>query len=126
MCSIKEKKKRLGNNTQLKASSVLEVVTSLIIITIIFGLFASIYVKIVQSGYTLSHAKANSLLTLESLDTKKNKSFFNETKVIDNITIIKRVEIYQGIDRLFKIDLEAQNNDKKLLARRKELFLDEE
>lgn len=123
MYFIKVKKKLLGSNT-LPSSSILEVITSLVIIVVIFVLFTSVYVRVIQSSYTLSHIKANSLLTIEALDTKKNKAFFNENKVVDNITITKQVEVYQGISNLYKIILIAENTEKKKLAEYKELFLD--
>lgn len=109
------------------ASSIIEVIVAMVTVMIVFSLGMMIYVNVVKSSVSMQQMTLTLELKQISTQTLKDKSFFDDEIPFGNNTIIKRVSKYNDIENLYLIELEAQNPEEKVLAKRRELlYLQEE
>lgn len=106
----------------LKASSLVEVIIAMVVITLVFGLTLVIYLNVVRSSSLFPKLKASSLLDQVALQTKTEKRFFEETLETGGYHIHKQVSIYRGNERLLLIRLQATDPEGTVLAERNELI----
>lgn len=110
-------------NTKIPATTLIEVLISLTIISISVGIAMMIYTNILYSNRNNVKMKANLLLNEISIEAQKNKDYSDTEINTDNFVITKKVEPYNHIEFLYTMNLEAKDKDGKKLAERKELVL---
>ncbi len=110
-------------NTKIPATSLIEVLMALSIITISVGVAMMIHTNILYSNRNSMKMKANLLMNEMSIEAKKNKDFADTEVNTDNVFISKKIESYNNIEFLYQMSFEARDNDGKKLGERKELVL---
>ena len=108
---------------KLSAATMLEVVTEMVIIMIIFAVSMVMFVRITGAGITLEKTNASLLLNKSAFETKQEQSFSDDESKIGELIIKKTIEPYGANPALILLKLEAKTNDGKLIATRKELIL---
>ncbi|PHS04930.1 MAG: hypothetical protein COA88_13030 [Kordia sp.] len=101
----------LLRNCKLQASSLVESVMAIAIISICISIATLVYVRLIQSDYEIAYYKAKQKITFLHLETIEEQLFENETYILDSYTIIKLVKEHSpGINQ---IDFELQTKTKK-------------
>ena len=110
-------------NKKLQASSMLEVITAMVIIMIIFAVATTMFVKVTSSGFTLEKINAQLLLNNKAIDSKLKQNFKEEETKEGEITIKQSIKPYGSNSSLILLHLEAFDNSNKKVADKKELVL---
>lgn len=109
---------------KLPASTLVEVLVSMVLIMIAFGLGLSVYFSILNSDSNRLELEASLLLNEVVEETHLRQSWFNETIQLDVFTIEKTLSPYEGMrDRLQTLSVIAYNKDGKAIASCKELII---
>jgi len=101
----------LLRNCKLQASSLIESVMAIAIISICISMATLVYVKLLRSDYELAYYKAKQKIALLHLETIEKQLFDDEVYSFESYTIIKQVKEYSfGINQ---VDFELKTNTKK-------------
>ena len=110
-------------NTKISATTLIEVLMSLSIITISVGIAMMIHTNIIYSNRNSLKMKANLLINEISIESKKNKDFADNEAYSDNLIVYKKVESYKNIEFLYQMSFVVRDVEGRKLADRKELVL---
>ena len=101
----------LLRNCKLQASSLVESVMAIAIISICISIATLVYVRLLQSDYEIAYYKAKQKITFLHLETIEKQLFENETYSFESYTITKLVAAYSyGVNQ---VDFELQTKTKK-------------
>jgi hypothetical protein len=114
--------KRLLKHSKLKASTLIEVTTALVLISMVFTMALVIYLNVQRSGFS-GRKLQNSVLMDEAYnEVMKTKEFRDREMNYDDVTLSQIVNRQdQG---LVMLRFEIRNEDGKLLSERKYLVYD--
>ena len=112
-------------NKKLKASTLVEALTAMVIVMLALGVFTTIYVNVIKSGEYHRKTQAALLLDKIAVETKQNKIFLDEKIKTGGFVLEKKVTPYNGASNLSLLSLKAFDGKEKLLAERNELILTE-
>ncbi len=106
---------KLSIKSKLAASSIIEVLISMVVIMVVFGIAMMIYANIVQSSLSVTKIRAQAILnqTLQADETSANSS--STTFTVDNLNIEQTVKNYNNEPNLTEIDLAAYDTNGKQL-----------
>lgn len=107
---------------KLKATTLIEVLVAMIIILLSFGTGMMIYNNILNSDNGYEKMKSRLILNEIAIETKKEKTFFDEIKEEETFTIHKSIEQYKDKKNLSLLHLKAFNKQGRLIAEKKELI----
>ena len=110
---------------KIKSSSILEVVVSLVLITIVFSISFMIYHNVMRSGISIQQMLASKKIEGYFTKTKTEKSFVNETIEEDDFIIQKKVSQFDNQPKIYKIEFEAYNKEQRLLAYQRSIWVKE-
>jgi Tfp pilus assembly protein PilV len=108
---------KLSIKSKLAASSIIEVLISMVVIMVVFGIAMMIYANIVQSSLSVTKIRAQAILnqTLQADETSANSS--STTFTVDNLNIEQTVKNYNNEPNLTEIDLAAYDaNGQQLIT----------
>jgi len=110
---------------RVNASSVLEVVISMVIIIVVFDIAMMIYTNITRQSLSGQKIKAQAVLgsMLKYIDGSNSNSY--QQSVVDGFTIERSVKHYAGNDKLLEVDLKAYDGNHLLLAELNQLLIQE-
>gem|GEM_PF-2778550 len=101
----------LLRNCKLQASSLIESVMAIAIISICISMATLIYVKLLQSDYEIAYYKAKQKIALFHLETIEEQLFEDEVYNFESYKITKQVKEYSlGVNQ---VDFELQTKTKK-------------
>ena len=63
---------------KVKAATLVETIVALVIILVITGITVTVFVRVTATGFSMKQMRAASLLNRYSMETKKQKSYFDE------------------------------------------------
>ena len=109
---------------RLKATSIVESITAMVIILLSFGVGMMIYMNVLRSEKLISKARANLILNQVLSKTKEEKSFKNEKMNNEHIRIIKSVSNYPDALKAHAIKLEAFNTKGEFILVIKEIVFE--
>jgi competence protein ComGF len=108
---------------RLPASSLLEVMVALVVISAVFALSMGLYVNVTSSSYHLQQGKA--FLELERLaaETKKEQKLVDENIVLPTFSIEKKIKEYSAQKGVLHLHLVARDAENKVLAELHQLVI---
>ncbi|HWZ23308.1 MAG TPA: hypothetical protein VNW06_11675 [Cytophagaceae bacterium] len=109
---------------KLKASSLIEITVAMVIITFIFTMAFSIYVRVIASDLSISEFKMVKKLDQLSWESKRDKRFISEDIIENNYTIEKKITTDSSNSKLLLMELTAYDQDQKIVAQKKELIIE--
>jgi hypothetical protein len=112
-----------GINIRIKASSLLESLIAMTLITIVFLLTTQLFVNVVGSGFSLAKFNAELVLDDVAIELSGSKSHFDAAFERSNLKIIKKVVKYKDSENLLYVNLQAFDMENTKLAERRELIL---
>jgi len=102
----------LLNSRKITSATLIEVVVSLVIIMIVFGIAMTIYINVLGSSSSERVLDINLLLKELSEETIDTNRLFDERIERDGIRIIKSVEEYNGVKGLVHLHFEVVDGGK--------------
>jgi type II secretory pathway pseudopilin PulG len=99
-------------NKKVQASSLLEVLVSMVIIMIVFTLAIGVYSKVTNSGISINDKQIQQQMQSIISASGENKEWDNESFEINNINFSKTVSNYNNYTDLYLIEVEAKKNGK--------------
>lgn len=107
---------------KLKASTLVESLVAMVILSIVFAVGLVTYLNTVKSSVTFQMVKARAMLRENAIDAYRNKKLFDEVIEKDGITITKTISNYPASDNLIILELEAENAEKRKLGSWREII----
>ena len=109
---------------QLPASTLVEVLVSMAIVMIAFGLGLSIYFTVLNSDRNRMELEAGLLINEMAAESHAQNVWLNETVKLDALTLEKTLTPYEGMtDRLQTLTITAYNKQGRVVAQCKELVI---
>lgn len=109
-------RRKLRVDTRVKASTLLEVVVSMIIIIAVFGIAMMIYANVTRMSLSAQKIKAQAILSQIMKDIDDSELSSGQTTVIDDLTIERSVKPYAESNKLLEVDLKAYDKNHLPLA----------
>lgn len=109
--------------TKLKASTVLEVVISMVIIVVVFGIAMMIYTNVTHMSLSGQKIKAQAVLTKIMKDAEATGQPLEQEMTIDDLTIESSIKHDVQNDQLLEADLKAYDENHQLLAELRQLII---
>lgn len=107
---------------KIKASSLLEIVVALVLITAVFSIGLMIMINVLRTTYTPEAMRISGRLEELAGQTKREKTFFDEQIAEGTIRFYKEVSAYSGTARLWRLRITAVNAQGNILQERNELI----
>ena len=101
---------------QLPASSILEVIVSMVIIVIVFGIAMMIYTNVLRLSLSIKKLKVEALLQETMLKAERNTENITQSVTISDFRIEQEVKPYQDIAGLTEIHLTAFDANQQKIA----------
>lgn len=108
-------------NRKVSASTLLEVIISLVIIMAVFTAAIAIYAKISTSELSLSRRQAQQQMQEMIQEVKEKKDWENETLQVKDIIYEKEITAYADYSDLYQVKIKAFQNE-KLISSMKEVI----
>jgi type II secretory pathway component PulJ len=108
-------RRELSIQTRVKASTILEVVVSMVIIILVFGIAMMIYTNVLRMSLSVKKIKAQALLqeTLLKAETTKDRS--TQSLIMDDLRIEQEIKPFNNDSLLSEIHLTAYDaNQQKI------------
>lgn len=108
--------RELTSLSKIRASTILEVLISMVIIMIVFGIAMMIYANVIQSSISTKKIRADAILN--DIMLKDENTLDNESRsiTIDDLSIQQNVSVYHDDKNLTEIDLAAYDANKTKIA----------
>lgn len=129
MCGSVRKKencKMVGISHKLKASTLVESIIAMVIITLCLSIGVMIYINVINADKQLSSQKASFILANEANRIKTEKNFISTTTNINEWMIEKDISKYEGTENVYLLKLILKDANNKVISIHNELFLKEE
>jgi len=110
-------------NSSLKASTLMESLVAMVIIVVSLGVGTMIYSNVLNSDKQVLQLKATCILDQQAAQTKTEKSFLDDEKLLGNWKIKKKVDLYDQTKNLYQLTFSAFDGNGQLIAIRKELII---
>jgi len=95
-------------STKVSGSTLIEVVIATVIILAVFTLAMGIFIKVTQSGYSVSRTSARQQMQYIVDQSIRDRDYEDEILEADSIAYEKTVVPYSGYDDLLLIQVEAR------------------
>lgn len=89
--------------TRFVATTIIESMVAMVIIVLSFGVGMMIYMNVIGGDQLIAKTKADILLQDELVQTKKMKRFYNETKKLEGMLVVKEVVPYLDQENAFTV-----------------------
>jgi Tfp pilus assembly protein PilV len=99
---------------KVNASTLIEVLVSMVIIMGVFAVAMGIYIKIMSSGFSLTHKQVQQQMQNIMQQSRENKDFSEGSVKLEDIEYHKKVRTFQSYTDLYLIEVEALQNGKIL------------
>ncbi|HTK19619.1 MAG TPA: hypothetical protein VL442_08910 [Mucilaginibacter sp.] len=116
-------RKKLISGKRVRASSVLEVIVSMMIIILVFGIAMMIYTNVSRQSLSGQKLKAQAILAQIMKEMGKAEQSANQESIIGGFTVERSLKPYAKNGRLLQIDLIAFDQNNQLLAELHQLII---
>lgn len=112
-----------GSKLTVKASTILEVVVSMVIIVVVFGITMMIYSNVMRYSPSAKKLKAELILQETMIKLQQQPGSVVESTIIDDFKIEQKTEPYGGNPALLKILLTAFDQNQQKVAELQKVIL---
>lgn len=110
---------------KLSGSTMIEVLTSMVIIMMVFGVALMIFLNTGERNNNNLKLRAFLLLEETRMKTIQEKTFIDEETDVNNMHISKKVIPYNNTEALFMLQFRVLTKSGKLLIEQKEIITDD-
>jgi type II secretory pathway pseudopilin PulG len=101
---------------KVRASTIIEVLISMIVIMVVFGIAMLIFANVTRSGVSEKKVRSSAVLQQILLDDERTTDLASRTFTVDSLRIEQQVKNYNGQGSLVEIDLRAYDTGGQLTA----------
>jgi type II secretory pathway pseudopilin PulG len=101
---------------KVKASTILEVLISMVIIIVVFGIAMMIYANVTQSSLSVKKIKAEAVLNGYLQTAEKSTGNTTQSFTVDSLRIEQTIKSYNTEKNLVEIDLVAYDAGQQKVA----------
>lgn len=109
----------------VRASSLLEVVISMVIIVAVFGIAMMIYTNVLRSSLSSQKLKAEALLKEAAFTAEHNAVNTAQTFTAEDFRIEQEIKPYRGNTALIELHLTAYDQNQQKIAELQEVLLNQ-
>ena len=109
--------------SKVQASTILEVVISMVIIVVVFGIAMMIYTNVLRMSLSVKKLKAQAILNEIALKAGNNTDGATPDVIVDDFRIEKEIKPYNGNATLIEIHLTAFDNNKQKVAELQQVIM---
>jgi hypothetical protein len=102
--------------SKLKASSIFEMVISMVIIVVVFTIAMSIFANVQRLSLTGKKIKAQATLNEELIKAEQNIVIAKTTTTIEDFKVEKEISIYNNNSSLYQVSLAAYDGNQEKIA----------
>lgn len=110
-------------SVRIQASTILEVIISMVIILLVFGIAMMIYTNVLRSSLSVEKIKAQALLQQALIKGEQNKENTDVLFTDDELTIEQKIKPNSDYPTLTEIDMTAFDAGRDTLATLKKLIV---
>ncbi|MGY3214542.1 hypothetical protein [Mucilaginibacter sp. HD30] len=107
---------------RLRASSLLEVIVSMVIIVVVFGLAMMMIVNITRGSLSTKKIRAHAILKSMFMNGDGQKEWISKTAIIDSVTVEQDVKPYNT--GLLEVHLTAYDTNNEKMAELRKIVID--
>jgi hypothetical protein len=115
--------RKLNINMRVNASTVLEVIVSMIIIIAVFGIAMMIYANVTRMSLSAQRIKAQAVLSQIMKDLNEAELSSTQESVVGDFTIERSIKPYAENSKLLEVDLKAYDKNHLPLAELHQLII---
>lgn len=104
---------------KVKGSSLIETITAMLIISMVFGMALLIYLNVYKANGQILRAEAAIALQDAWAETERSKDFTNRSWKFDDFVLYREINPSTDNKDLLVIKFEIRNKEAKLLSERK-------
>jgi Tfp pilus assembly protein PilE len=112
-------------NGRVKASTVLEVIISMIIIVVVFGIAMMIYTNVLRLSLSAKKIRAQALLQETMLNAERNTGNTNQSLTVDDFRIEQEVTPYNSESNLTAIHLTVYDQNQQKVAELQKVIINQ-
>jgi Tfp pilus assembly protein PilV len=98
--------------TKIQAATLIEVIVSLVIIMIFFGIAMMIYINVLNTSISNRQIQADLLLKEVCEETILNRRYFDEKIEKDGFVVYKSIRKYSDMENVIHLHVETLNKSK--------------
>ena len=117
---------KLRNRHGVRGSTILEVIISMIIIIVVFGIAMMIFTNVNRLSLSAKKLKAQAILQHTLLQAEQAKDHTDQTITVDDMTIKQEITPFENEPGLSVITLTAFDPDHEQVARLKKVIINHE
>lgn len=107
---------KLITGQKVRASTIIEVLISMIVIMVVFGMAMLIFANVTRSGVSEKKVRSSAVLQQILLDDEKTADLGSRMFTVDSLRVEQQVKNYNNKDSLVEIDLRAYDPGGQLTA----------
>ncbi|GAB3909921.1 hypothetical protein [Mucilaginibacter boryungensis] len=113
-------------NKKVQASSVLEVIISMLVIIIIFGIAMMIFSNVTNSSLSIKKSKAEALIKQQMLLLARSQHLADETLRADEFKLDVKVSAYSENKKLNEVSITAFDGNQQQVAVYKQIMINKD
>ena len=106
----------MGPLKRLEASTIIETVVALTVISILFGIATTLCVRLVTGTESIKAVKARHLLQLYADRTVRNREFFDGTEAAGGLVLERRIDPVAGAGGLINLHFAVADSNRVILS----------
>lgn len=111
-------------NAKVSGSSLIEVITAVVIISIVFTIASVVYLNVQRSSFSAKKLRASIMVNELIISTLKENRYEPLQQESGEFILYQTVDLYAGNRNLKVLIVEARDESGKLIAQRKKLIYD--
>ena len=104
------------NRHKIKAATLFETIVALVIVSMIFGIATTIFVRVSAGSVSIKKLRAAGILKDYSEKVRRNRLFFDDDEKADSFEIKRIVTAEDNFTKLWRIHYYIFDNKKTLLS----------
>ncbi|RKR84467.1 hypothetical protein BDD43_4705 [Mucilaginibacter gracilis] len=109
---------------RVRASSILEVIISMVVIVIVFSIAMAIFANVQRLSLSAKKIRAEAVLKEELIKIAEAPQLSKQSSTVDGLSIEEETTSYNNNDNLFQVNLTAYDANKEKVAELKEVIYD--
>jgi hypothetical protein len=118
-------RKQVSGKGRIKASSIMEVIISMVVIVVVFGIAMMIYSNVIRLSFSAKKLKAAAVLKEALINAEEGMQQEDRSFTLEDIQVEQKVAPYPGVEGLLEIRLVAYDENKEQLAQLQKLITNE-
>jgi len=114
---------KISYNTKVQSSTIMEVLISMVIIVVVFGIAMMIYANVTQSSLSVKKLKAEAVLNEYLQSAEKSTGNVTQSFSVDSLRIELTIKDYNSEKKLVEIDLAAYDLDQQKVVELHEVII---